>query len=434
MTTAPLPSALRRFRIGYESAFGTAASNMKDLAIVDAASKGLLRGSTTETAPNKDAGRYLHDERAIIPLRKAKSPVEFQVYLKALAARVASGTSPVASTHASALSHQVLFAHLFGAEATPAEGSLIVSHTSDTVTVTTGEGSHYPVGTMIAAASDVADGFEIRQVIARSTDTLTVDRAWSGTLTDTTGALFGGYTYYRPELHRGSLTIEDAMVEAAGTTNQQRARGCYLSVEFALEIGQPAMVTVKGLSTSHTDPGDLSISMIDTSDDMGDPLAWFPRCYLNTAASAGSAASTTAPTALDPLSVKIMVPAKWVEIPSGGGLEGVSQVVNLAGVEDGAVMAEVEFLWDSSYWADFTAQTVKSFTTWTQKGATSAARFAGFHLPYCRVRGEPVRSVKNGLEIVTVKLAASLNRVITAHPTPGSTGAQSVSPVQFFLL
>lgn len=432
--TTPLPSALRRLRIGYESTFGTAASNMKDLAIVDAASKGLLRGSTTETAPNKDAGRYLHDEHAVILLRKAKSPFEFQVYLKALAARVATGTSPVASTHASALSHQVLFAHLFGAEAAPAEGSLVVSHTSDTVTVTTGEGSHYPIGTMIAAASDVADGFEIRQVIARSTDALTVDRAWSGTLTDTTGALFGGYTYYRPELHRSSITIEDALVETGTPTNQVRARGGYGSMEFALEIGQPATCTIKGLTTTHTDPGDLSISMIDTADDMGDPFAWFPKCYLNTAASAGSASSTAAPTVLDPLAVKIMVPAKWVEIPSGNGVEGVSQVVNLAGIEDGAVMAEVEFLYDVAYWADFTAQTIKSFTTWTQRSSGASARFVGFHLPYCRVRGEPVRSVKNGLEIVTIKLAASMNRVITSHPTPGSTGAQSLSPVQFFLL
>ncbi|HEX4931773.1 MAG TPA: hypothetical protein VFV33_01260, partial [Gemmatimonadaceae bacterium] len=164
-----------RTRIGVQSAIGTAASTMKEL-VVYGDQTAIVGKARQNTAPNLNQTRRRREYHASIKLQKSGSPVQLQTYVRALSTALASGTSPVVFSNSSAISHQILYRAIFGAELTPSQGSTVASSSGtpvDTVEVASGHGSRFTVGSIIKITRSGAAPW-VRRVTAISTDTLTV--------------------------------------------------------------------------------------------------------------------------------------------------------------------------------------------------------------------------------------------------------------------
>lgn len=114
------------------------------------------------------------------------------------------------------------------------QGSTMVSATSTTVTVTTSHGSRFTEKISYIMVSN-----QVRRVESISTDTLTVDRAWTTTPTGTP-EVYNCETYEPVDTEHGTFTLhfieDDRLIEA---------RGCLCSIKFGASFSEAVKATVE---------------------------------------------------------------------------------------------------------------------------------------------------------------------------------------------
>lgn len=412
-----------RTRIGLETTFGTTATTMKDL-VLDRPTLPLGK-ATRKVIENLDQRRYRRRVTKPVKGLLAESPLEFPVQMKRLVTRLNAAATPVACTHANALSHQILLRLWMGTELTPAAGSLVVSSAGgppiNAVTVTAAQGARFVAGQMVGIETNHTTVIEWRRVIDVTGDVLTVYPGLNGTPVNTTGVVLNAYNYHATSLtDTTSFTLEHAMVESATTETQQRAKGCYGQVTCEFTVGDVPRYKMAGMSTTHSDPGDISLSLIATADDEGAPLVWDPIIYLTSSSAAPSLATVD--------SLTLTVPRKYQRLV-GPGVQGTAGVAEVASDE---VSVTLKGWVATSEWTAFLADTSQHLIAYCSDGSTTSYRAAGFCCPNMVRREYPQHEEVGDLVYFTAKYQCQQDTSITALPTPASTEAPTIAPVIFW--
>ena len=411
-------------RVGVESSFATASGNMKALEVV--APGNALGKPKRAMLDVKDQRRNRHDHPQPVAGLSNASPVTFSVYLKALASILDGSATPHPYSDAAALSQQPVLQHWMGGEVTPAAGSIIISSADSThITVSTGQGSRFTVGAFVGVTTSL--GIEPRRVVGIATDTLQLFPPLLGTPVTPTGVVRNSYTYFLARTHTGTMTVETAYsepgVSSPSRVTQRRALGVHGSVDLSMKRGEIPTFAFQGEAVSHTDPGELSIDVSPTVDDMGAPMVFDPQTMLGSL-------TLPAEAVLDELSVKI--PARWTKVP-GHGTNGVAQVVR-TNAQDTPIEVGFRVLFDAAQWAAFDASTLEHLLLWTSVGTGSAQRIFGIHVPRFAITEEPQEEAMDNVVAVTVKGRAFQDTTIQAAPAPGATTDVVLSNVLAFLL
>ena len=404
-----------RTRIGVQSALGTAAGTMVDLVVT--APELPLGKLTRKMIPRKDQRRYRRDNLAPVKGLKAGAPVELMADCKRIATRLATGASPQAFDDSAPLSHQILLRAGLGGELDPQPGSAATGTPSTTsVAVTSSHGSRFALGQIV-----IVNGHP-RRVTGISTDTLTLYPALASA-PSATDAVLNTYCYYPAENDTLAITVEHAPTESGTPELQQRATGVHGALEITLSVGDVVRYAYKGSAVDWTEPGDLSISLATTADDMGAPMVWDPVIYLQSAG--------TAPSVVQITDLKMTIPRKWQEIP-GPGTQGVSAIAEVAS-HDAPITFEIAGHMGTAQWAAFIAQTERWLMAYTQDGSGTDQRTVGLYAPRVVFAEPPTAEVNDGLVFFRGKLHALFGTDITATPTPGTTAETAIAPLLWFL-
>lgn len=406
-------------RIGAESTFGTTASTMKRLILSGAQVP--LAGLKTEMLPVMDLSPHMEDPRSPVRGLARGGQVTLKLALKRNPTRLTSSATPVAYSNSSALSHQILLTHWFGAEHVAA-GSILDGGFSlgDTSIVVDGGGSRFPAGSMIGIVEDTA-GLRPYLVTARSGDTLTIFPSLRGAAANA-AVVANSYTYARAESHTGpSLTVEQAQYEASAA-NQRRARGVYGACKLTLAIGQQPMIDFTGESSAEDGPGDLSIPVTAAADDMGAYVgAWTPEVLFQ------SSASFTASYVCD--SFELDVPNAWQWITQGDGVGARNGAVRVNG-KSGPCTWSMKLRMDPAEYTAFSADTVRYLMAWV----TVSTGIVGVEITRAALTEEPQQVIENGLVFVTLKGVALQDTITAGSPVASDSTDLSRSPVRLFLI
>ena len=315
-------------RIGRESTFGTASSNMKAL-LNRADPPWPLAGKTQKMIARQDSLTSRRAYQTPVKGMKSGSPVSLAVDVKPPSGRLNASATPVAFSHADALSHQLLWRAAMGGELTPAAGSAVVSVSSADVTITSTHGSRFAVGQWLLYEA-TAGTLTLHQVTGIATDVLTVQPPLPGT--PQAGEVIRNlYNYYLAEDDTQTFTVDHAPIEAGSNEAQSRGRGCVFSPELTLPLGEVPMLTLTGTSADHDGFGDLSLSETPVSDDMGSPFA------LDVSSGNGglwlASSLSSAPSASLITAVKLTIPRQWQEIPGAGGVSSLAAIKEVASLQ-----------------------------------------------------------------------------------------------------
>lgn len=411
-----MPSALHietsRTRIGVQSTIGAAASTMKDIEVLGS-SPDVVK-STQRTAPNNAQVRRRREYKAPVKLTKLGSEVALSCFVKGLATPLTTSATPATYNAPAALSHQILLRAIFGAELTPAAGSTVASSSGtpvDTITVATGHGSRFTIGSII-----IIVGYGPRRVKAISTDDITISPPLDGT-PDVGTVVRNCYCYFPGETDSTVYTVEHTFVESGTAESQMRALGVHGQGELKLENDAPAELSFKGQALDVSGPADLSISDDPVADDMGDPLVWSPTTWLLSSLSAAPSVSDLV------ASTKVSVPRKWQRV-GGSVINGVGAVHEVAGRGE-PIDVEVEGLFDDQWHTYFSAGTELTLVTFTQVGTGASSRYFGLWCPTTKVVESPTRGAKEALLFSQAKL-----RAFQATDISGATPALSVAGIR----
>lgn len=401
-----------RTNFGAESTFGTVATNMKHLAILEGDPAAEL---ATQTVPVPEQQRR---QRQFVPnaqLTRKGSTLKLRVALKKLASILNAAASPVAFDHADALSHQLVMRAALGGELAPAAGSTVASSSGtpvNQITVASGHGSRFAPGQII-----IITGEGPRRVTAVSTDTLTIAPPLSGSPATNT-VVRNCYNYHVVEKDSQTFSVEHAPVESGTPIAEMRALGCYGSAAFKLDVNALAEVELSLTAANWQGPGDLSIGDAPAADDMGDVLAWNPTIWL-------ASSLATLPSASDEVATaSVSLPRKWQEVP-GSVVNGIGSVHDVSGRGE-PIDIDVEGLFDADWESRFTGGTELSLVMYTTVGSGSSARYFGLWFPTTRVVESPKRKTNDALLYSTCKLRAFMAKDI-GGATPALSTAQIVT-------
>lgn len=429
MTWSTINKNNARVRIGSEGTFGTTSSNMLDL-VVDMATDPLAK-QATKMLPDKDVRRRRRE--AVAPVRglQAESPVELALMLKRLANFIGSGSSPVAFSNASALSHQLVHRAMWGYELAPQGGTAVVSSSGSpvtSITITTGHDTRFALGQWIGIMTDA--GLEPRRVVgitAGPPAVLTVWPALDGTPVVDTDSVHNGLNYCLPEaMDTSTFTVDRAFVETSTAETQKRSRGTYFdSASFDLKVGEVPTIKLGGKSIGHDGPGNLSLVTTPTSDDMGAPLVFDPHCYFDSTI-------VGKPSLAEVSEVSFKLTKKWQSVV-GPGVNGTIRVVEVAG-RDSPLEVTVKYHQGLAEYTAYNAGTLRHLILWWRDGSGSLARVAGLHFPRLLVVEEPQEEAVGELVFVTAKCHAMLDTTLSGANPALNLPEIEVSPAHFFLI
>lgn len=409
-----------RTQIGVQSALGTVAGTWIDLVLTGPANP--LGALSQKMIVRRNESRLRRQVQAPVKGLKTGAPVELACEAKRILVRLDASATPQAYNDSGPLSHQILLRAGIGAElaqdgAAPQAGSATTGTPGTTsIPVTSSTGVRFAVGQIV-----IIGGYP-RRVTARSTDTLTVYPALP-TAPSSGVAVLNTYCYYPGEYDHLALSVRHAWVEEGSAETQQQALGVHGGVEVAFEVGDLVRYAYKGMALDWTEPGDLSMSLATTADDMGAPLVWDPVIYLSSSGSAPSLAQIS--------KIKVTLPRNWQEVP-GPGTQGVSAITEVAS-HDAPITVEISGHMGTAEWAAFVAGTARWMMAYTQDGSGSDQRTLGVYFPRLVFLEPPTTTVEGSLVFFSAKLQAQMATDITATPTPGSTSEISIAPMLFFL-
>jgi len=419
MGTTPLHVQTSRTRIGAQSAIGTVSSSMKDLEILSGDPAKALKKATVD---NPAQVRRRRQYKPKVPLTKKGSPVEFEVAIKRLPTALTGSATPVAFNHADALSHQILWRAALGGEVTPAAGSAVAGSSGtpvNVITVTTGHGSRFTVGSII-----IIVGEGPRRITAISTDDLTFEPPLSGAPANGT-VVRNCYCYFLSENDSTVYTLEHVPVESGTPVAEHRMLGCYLSPEMTLEVDALLKLKLGGACLHWEGPDDLSIGDAPAADDMGTPIAWNPTIWLE------SSFATLPTPAAEVGTIKFTVPRKWQLVP-GSVVNGIGAVYEVAGRGE-PVTIEASGLYDPDWWSRFEAATALKLAAFTSDGTGSSARYFGVWCGTVKVDEAPTRGNLEELLSATAVLKAHQATDIVAETAALDTPGIQTSNLVIFL-
>lgn len=423
MTWSYLNKNTQKTTLGAEATFGTIATTNLEVFLSDPADP--LGKSSRKMLENNDTRRYRRDYVNPVAGLQNESPVELSVYLKGLVARLDKDATPVAFNNASALSHQLVHRAMWGAELTPAAGSLVVSSSGtpvDAITVTTGQGSRFVEGQVIIVETSV--GWEVRRVKDVTGDVVTVIPPCAGTPVDTTGKVLNAYNYYLDEtMDTQSFSVQHTYVESAGVSTQRKALGCTFSGSMDLKVGEVPVVKLTGKSATHTNPADLSITTADATDDMGSCLVWEPAGFF-------TSTLTAAPGAPDITEVTFNLNREWQDVP-GVGVEGLQKRIESTS-RGKPVEVTLKGVTGTGLFTAFDANTTYSLCLYVESGTGANARFAGVYFPSLVMVEEPVFEPIGELVGWSAKFRANKAVDIDAAPSSASSTALMLTNAIFF--
>ncbi len=394
--------------MGAESTMGTTSSNMKAL-LIRSDPPWPLAGKGQTMIPRMESKTSRRAYQTPVKGMKSGTPVTLGVDVKPIVTRLNSAASPVAFSHANALSHQILWRAAIGGELTPAAGTVIVSYSAPDITVTTGHGSRFAVGQWLAYVSG-AGVLTVHQVTAIATDVISVQPPLAGTPA-ADEEIRNLYNYYPLEDDTTTYTVAHAPIEAGSNEAQSRGRGCVFSPELAIELGGVPMLTLSGTSADHDGFGDLSLSEAAVSDDMGAPFAFDVSAgngALWLAASLGSVPSAALIT-----SFKITFPRQWQAIPGAGGVSSIAAMKEVASLAQ-PITVEITLSGGTAEVAAFAAMTSRHFVAYGVTGTGTSSRVFGVHLPNTVPAGPPTVVVDGELAFCKMTLTAQRNTLSTS--------------------
>ena len=396
-------------RIGVESTFGTTSSNMKAL-LNRADPPWPNAGQTQKMIARQDSLTSRRAYQTPVKGMKSGSPVALSVDVKPVVTRLTDAATPVAFSHASALSHQILWRAAMGAELTPAAGSTIASYSSPTITVATGEGSRFVVGQWIGV--ELAGGLSVHQVTAVATDDVSVQPPLPASPSGSE-VVRNLYNYYPAEDDTTTYTVDHAPIEAGSAESQSRGRGCVFSPELTLTFGEVPMLTLSGTSADHDGFGDLSLSQAAVADDMAAPFAFDVSSGAGRVWLASSLSST--PSASLAVSAKLTYPRQWQEIPGAGGVSSLAAVKEVAGPQQ-PIQIELELRGGTAEVTAFASMTSRHLVLYSVSSSTaSSARVVGYHVPNAVPAAPPTVQINGELAFCRMTLTAQRNTLATSE-------------------
>lgn len=421
MTWSTVNAHTGRTRIGVQASLGTISSNMKDVVLRGPANP--LGALARQMKERQDERRYQHDVQAPVKGLQSGATAELMIDGKRLSTRLASGASPVAFSHASALSHQLVLRAGLGGELTPAAGSTAAgTPAADSVGVASGHGSRFIPG-QIAIFSG-----HPRRVLSVSTDTLVPFPDLALAAVPSAGdAILNAYNYHLGMAGDTTVfSLQHAHTESGSAETQRQALGFHGGLALTLTVGEIVGYKLSGNVLSFTDPSDLSISLATTADDMGAPMVWEPVCYL------AAVGTDSAPSDAQLSTIEVTIPRKWQRVPGSGGTEGVCAVVDTAS-HDTPCKVTISGHMGLAAWTAFAAGTEKYLLAYTQDGSGSDQRTLGVYFPRLAIEGDPQMELNGDLVFFKVTMRALIAQDITSTPTPGSTAPIAISPMIVFL-
>lgn len=407
----------RKVRVGYESTFGTAATNMKTL-VVDGPAP-ILAGLSAEMLAVADMSPFMEDPTTPVQGLRRGGKLSLKALVRRLSSRLNAAASPVAWTNSAALSHQILLGHWLGGEAVGAGSTCPAgaSTAATTIDVASGHGARFLAGKVIGITH--ASGVLPYLVTARSTDTLTL---WPALRADvaTDAVVLNSYQWHRAESHSSSLTVQEAYYEASPAA-QQQAVGCFGAGKLSLAVGQIPAVEMSLEHSDFTGPTSGIISdMTAEANDMGAPIVWTPEVILQT----GDTAVTYV---CDSFSVDI--PNTWTRVAQGDGVGATNAVVRTQG-KTNPVTWELVVRMDPAEYTAFTASTER----YLMLSATGSGYGFGVLLPRAVITARPQGTDKDGLLYVSLKGIARANTVVAGSPLRDTANTDlAASPVSIFL-
>lgn len=396
-------------RIGVESTFGTAASNMKAV-LIRSDPPWPLAGKQTKMIARQDSLTSRRAYQTPVKGMEDGSPVVLAVDVKPPSTRLSASATPVAFSNSSALSHQILWRAAMGAELTPAAGSTIASYSAPDVTVASGHGSRFAVGQWIAYEAS-GGTVTCHQVTAIATDTLTVQPPLPGSPTSSE-VIRNLYNYYVSEDDTTTYTVDHAPTEAGSNEAQSRGRGCvFNNPGLALTFGGVPQLTLNGTSAAHDGFGDLSLSEAAVADDMGAPWAF------DVSSGAGAvwlaASLSSLPSSALITSFALTLPRQWQAIMGAGGVSSIAAMKEVAGPGQ-PIQIELELRGGTAEVTAFASMTERHLVLYSVYGSGTSARVFGLHFPKTIPAVEPTVQINGELAFCKATLIAKRNDLSTS--------------------
>lgn len=396
-------------RIGVETTFGTTATNMKAL-LIRSDPPWPNAGATQKMLPRMESLTSRRGYQTPVKGMKSGSPVTLAVDVKPVTTRLNASATPVAFSHANALSHQILWRAAMGAELTPAAGSTVASYSAPDLDVDTGHGSRFVVGQWIGV--ELTGGLSVHQVTAISTDTLTLQPPLPASPAGSE-VVRNLFNYYPGEDDTTTFTVDHAPIESGSAEAQSRGRGCVFSPELTITFGEVPMLTLTGTSADHDGPADLSLSQSAVTDDMSAPFAFDVSSGNGAVWLASSLAS--APSASLIVTAKLTYPRQWQEIPGAGGVSSLAAVKEVAGPQQ-PIQVELELRGGTAEVTAFASMTSRHLVLYSLSSTTAAsARVVGYHIPNAVPAAPPTVQINGELAFCRMTLTAQRNTLATTE-------------------
>lgn len=409
---------------GIESTFETASGSMI---------RGFVSGTVDVSALARSQLK-VEDERVrgfahVLPVHGMKSEnsgIKFELLFKPNATQL-SGATPTVPASLTFL--HTLLAGLLGNTAVTGgagsyyvgQGSLIVSNTTGSVTVTAGQGSRFVKGQWIGI-QDSASTIAWRRVTNVATDTLTVWPNIGAGLT-VGWVVVNGYTFAPAQYHTASLTIQHAKtVGSSVTAAQWTALGCTGDLALSWERGQLPKFSVDLKSSSHTGPSAQSIAVTAGSEDAASTAGVFNATTLL------QAFATTTSANVKMLAASLKLNGGMMHLPDHGSANGVNGALRIP--QRPFATAVVKLPFDPALdTTDWTNQTLFSLVQIVPIGTGLTQRIVGWELPNCAIVGKPKTSEDAGRLVTEITLEALEDVNVT---TP--TSDLDLAPVRIFAL
>lgn len=370
--------------------------------------------ATQETVENRALSPIAFDARTPIAGDKSGT-VKLAYYLAPAATVMLAGATPPTDEEAP---FRPMLRCLMGGESCLA-GSAVVTGTSESsIDVTSGHGSRFLPGQLLAVNSGVA-GFELVQSRSRSTDTIGMYPDLSDA--PSTGAdVQNLLTYYVTNANSRSLSL--GFSPGSNTDRQYLFKGCTGGLGLKFERSQLAQMELTLTAATFTGPEALGMAVTRSEDPLAPPLSvrnltvWLQPC----------ATTTRLNTSIDTLALTINT--------------GMSHLTSLTGTTEGKRgTIRSEGLIDSFATWELVMPDCPEVYTWHAAGTELCAaaiaqvaegdgrRFVAVMSPQCVIasRPEPMKGDKNQSK-VKVMLRAKISEQCSGT---GSTSEMARSPL-----
>lgn len=281
------------------------------------------------------------------------------------------------------------------------KGSVIVSNTTSTVTVTGTHGARFRKGQWINIQTGAATLQPVK-ITNIATDTLSV---WPNIPAGLTPGwvLTNGWTFAPAQYHTGAVTVQHAKsIGSSVTAAQWTANGCIGDVGITWTRNQLPMLSFDLKSARHVGPSSQAIGITPASPGMSSSSG-----IVNNVTTLLQAFGTTTSTVVPMLSAsaKFMGGQQFVNDTSSSSVQGTigSQRIPPRPFATGEIKTRFDPARTSSDWTSQTALTLVQIVT---IGSGLTARHLGWEIPNLCFVGEPKNAEENGMLVTTAAFEA----------------------------